>query len=456
MKINPKLKEFIEPISNFILDPDNARVHDAKGIDAIAASLEKFGQQIPLVVDQHGKVRAGNGRLEAARKLGWDKIAVIRIDSDDPSFQKAFAIADNRTGELATWDDEKLVAILKELNTAEFNLEASGFSEKDFDALVASLNFEAKASGSLAEKFGVPPFSILDARQGYWRDRKAAWLALGIESEVGRGANLLKMSDTMLQPDPKARAKVFGTEGNIAGTSTGTSIFDPVLCELIYRWFAPLKGQVIDPFAGGSVRGIVAGKLGMKYFGVDLRAEQIEANESQLKKISCKEKPMWKTGDSLHITKLAGKMKADLIFSCPPYFDLEQYSKQAGDLSNMAWAGFQKAYKAIVKASVDLLKPNSFACFVIGDIRDEKGFYRNFTGLTVDAFEEAGAKFYNEAILITSAGTLPLRAGRSFTAGRKLGKTHQNVLIFYKGDPKQIQKRLGETDFGNFNETPGE
>ena len=73
-----------------------------------------------------------------------------------------------------------------------------------------------------------------------------------------------------------------GTDPNSVASSSGTSIFDPVLCELAYRWFSPPQGIVLDPFAGGSVRGIVASHLGRKYTGIDLRSEQIIANRAQL------------------------------------------------------------------------------------------------------------------------------------------------------------------------------
>ena len=87
-----------------------------------------------------------------------------------------------------------------------------------------------------------------------------------------------------LQKTGDSRAKDFGTEGN-ASEQSGTSIFDPVLCELAYRWFCPPGGHVLDPFAGGSVRGIVAAKLGRKYVGIDLSARQIEANMEQAARI---------------------------------------------------------------------------------------------------------------------------------------------------------------------------
>ena len=75
------------------------------------------------------------------------------------------------------------------------------------------------------------------------------------------------------------------------------SIFDPVLCEIMYRWFCPSAGQILDPFAGGSVRGIIAGCLDYQYIGIDLRQEQIDANYEQIN-IAQNKKPLWICADS--------------------------------------------------------------------------------------------------------------------------------------------------------------
>jgi hypothetical protein len=232
----------------------------------------------------------------------------------------------------------------------------------------------------------------------------------------------------------------------LAASCSGTSIFDPVLCELVCRWFCPKGGAILDPFAGGSVRGIVAAKLGYRYTGVDLRPEQIAANEEQARVIIEGGPPRWIVGDSANIDALAPG-EYDLVFSCPPYGDLEVYSDDPADLSKLDWAAFVKSYRAIIAKSCAMLCDNRFACFVVGDFRDKRGFYRGFPGETIRAFQDTGLTLYNEAILVTAVGSLPLRVGKQFQSGRKLGKTHQNVLIFYKGDPKKIRE-FGDVDFG--------
>lgn len=230
--------------------------------------------------------------------------------------------------------------------------------------------------------------------------------------------------------------------------ASGTSIFDPVLCELAYRWFCPEGGTIIDPFAGGSVRGIVASHCGRRYVGVELRREQVEANFAQLD-IAKAPKPTWHCGDSLGIDQICKGVEADFLFSCPPYADLEVYSDDPLDLSTMPYDQFREAYFEIIAKSCSLLKDNRFACFVVGDVRDKRGHYYNFVGDTVEAFREAGLHFYNEAILVTAVGSLPIRVGKQFVASRKLGKTHQNVLVFLKGDGKKASEAVGEVDFGN-------
>ena len=224
--------------------------------------------------------------------------------------------------------------------------------------------------------------------------------------------------------------------------ASGTSIFDPVLCELVYRWFCPPGGTVLDPFAGGSVRGIVASKLGLAYTGVDLSERQLEANRAQGAAICPDNPPNWICGNSLEIETLA-PVAADLVFSCPPYADLEVYSEDERDISTMPYDKFREVYAEIITACVRLLKPDRFACFVVGDARDKDGFYYGFPWHTVQAFQDAGARLYNEAVLITAVGSLPVRITKQFNSGRKLGKTHQNVLIFCKGNSKRAAEVCG-------------
>lgn len=338
----------------------------------------------------------------------------------------------------------------------------------------------AQTKLTLADKFLVPPFTVLEARAGYWQARKRDWANLGIRAELGREATLLYASEEMTHPslnhyrekEAAAAAEALGldsgagrgdrllsgatpregyggdydtSKGENAWGGAGTSLFDPVLCELAYRWFCPEGGQVLDPFAGGSVRGIVAAHLGRQYLGVDLRPEQVEANREQGRSIGSKfewpHAPRWEAGDSREALAVGFGLHlmydfADLLFTCPPYYDLEQYSDDPRDLSNAgSYEAFRELHGEIIQKACALLKRDRFAVWVIGEVRSKKtGAYLGLVPDTIRAFEHAGLSYYNEGILVTSVGSLPIRTSRLFGPGRKLGKTHQNVLVFVKGD----------------------
>jgi hypothetical protein len=231
--------------------------------------------------------------------------------------------------------------------------------------------------------------------------------------------------------------------------TSGTSIFDPVLCELLYRWFSPPSGIVYDPFAGGSVRGIVAARLGRRYVGIDLSGPQVSANWEQWDAISGEEQPTWHEGNSECAEKvLPADFKADFILSCPPYADLEVYSEHPDDISNMPYQEFIRHYRAIIQKSVTYLADDSFAAWVVGEARDNAGHYYGLVPDTIKAFQDAGLSLYNEAILVTMVASLPVRVSSQFDKGRKLGKTHQNVLVFLKGDAKRAVAKIGSCERG--------
>lgn len=276
----------------------------------------------------------------------------------------------------------------------------------------------------LRDKFMEPPFSVLDTKGGGWQTRKRQWKRLGIESHIGRDNEDTGMQKSITDEEWEAK---YGRK-----VQPFVSIFDPALCELIYKWYCPENGTILDPFSGGSVRGIVANYLGYNYTGIDIRQEQIDSNREQaLKLLPVDKQPQYYVGDSnVVLTELMPMY--DLVFSCPPYADLEVYSEMKEDLSTMEYNEFIKVYAEIIKKAVAKLKSGGYACFVVGDIRDKKGFYRDFISHTKQAFINAGAGLYNEAILLQPLGTAMLRAGKIFEAGGKLTKVHENVLIFKK------------------------
>ncbi len=271
---------------------------------------------------------------------------------------------------------------------------------------------------NLIDDYVVPPFSVLDTRSGYWRARRRLWLGLGIQSEMGRGSKLTY------------NLAINATADNQWAPDGSTSVFDPVLCEIVYRWFGREGGgTVLDPFAGGSVRAIVGATLGHTYTGVDLRAEQVAANLEQWAPLKgAGPDPTWTVGDSELILPTI-RDPYDLVFTCPPYYDLEVYSDLPGDLSNApSYEAFLEAYSGIIFESVRLSR--GFVAWVVGDIRDPRGNYRGLVSDTIRAFRAAGGALYNEAILLNALGTAAVRADGQFKNARKLVRVHQHLLVF--------------------------
>lgn len=590
-------------------------------VEEVARSIVRFGFGAPVLARAaNGEVIAGHTRLKAvallrewwasepeeqraewsadARRIATEEspcVPVRRLDLSEKEAH-ALALADNRID--GAWDDPKLSEVLRELATEDFDLSGLGFDSAELDSLLSvSLDGIPGAPGlpgapgappgapgepvpagepvarpTLADRFGVPPFSVLNASAGYWQTRKRAWIAIGIASELGRGLvegsgnhredygayspnygagklvdgrpdgltlgqslhpydggdakraaraanatpggsrlpaatlgkdgktqrgdgrgrvadartfgqDLMKkehvvgskrpantipggsampldrakgrhtaapggdelaaagsggMADILankrtLQRDAYASTLLTGApdlpewaNNGTAQMAPGTSIFDPVLCELVYRWFAPKNALVFDPFTGGSVRGVVASICGHRYIGLDIRPEQLAANEAQATKLALNPRPRWELADSTKAAHVANEEPVDLVFSCPPYGDLERYSDDPADLSTMTHQEFLVGYRQAIADAVARLKPDRFGVFVVGDFRDKRGFYRNFVADTIHAFEDAGALLYNEAILVTAVGSLPIRAGKQFASGRKLGKALRN------------------------------
>jgi hypothetical protein len=327
-------------------NPRNPNKHPKSQIKLLAKVIQAQGWRAPITVStRSGFIVRGHGRLEAALEFG---AALVPVDCQEYATEAeewADLIADNRLAELAELaetDEGQLALLLAELEraSADIDVELSGYSTEHITEIIGKQTDNAEdafmaAALTLRQKYLVPPFSVLDARAGAWIERKRAWRGLGIKSELGRGedGDAAKTGLTFgigSQPKEAYKAK------NAYETKTGnkvtwrefaellpqemalmeTSIFDPVLCEVAYRWFYPQGGGIIDPFAGGSARGMVAALTGRNYTGVDLSRRQIEANAKNWGEISLApsiggdpenttvEPPRWIGGDSMEIKSL--------------------------------------------------------------------------------------------------------------------------------------------------------
>lgn len=440
----------------------NAKLHPREQIEQIKKSIEEYGFDDPIALDENGVIIEGHGRLIAAKELGLKTVPVIYLRHLTEEQKKAYRIAHNKINMNSGFDMAMLQAEINEImETSDVSIEALGFDEAELDEILSSAedvysidniaesykeedisNSESNNNygealdeerESLQERFIVPPFSILDTRQGYWQDRKRTWKKI-IKSDEGRDDALLGQG-----------LKDLAIKQSGSKTLTGTSIFDPVLCETLINWYCPKGGKVLDPFAGGSVRGLISVLLGNEYTGIDLSEKQIKANIENYKAIADRQDlygnvlraPKWINDDSRNIDSLVDE-KHDFLLTCPPYADLEVYSDDPRDISNMPYDKFIEAYNDIILKATAKLKDNAFAAIVVGDVRDKKGYYQGFVPDTIEAFKSAGMKHYNECILIEQIATAALRAGKQFDAWRKVVKTHQNVLVFVKGNEKEI------------------
>ena len=300
------------------------------------------------------------------------------------------------------------------------------------DKIHAQLDFHQRnLKETTRQEWIEPPFSVLDTKGKAWQGRREIWYRLGIQSELGRGEKYSGYSNFGDWIAEKGWTK----EGSFVGQDTKlkTSIFDPVLCELMYRWFCPEFGSVLDPFAGGSVRGIVSAACSRPYLGIDLNEEQISSNREQAQIIFEKEEPKWIQGDSEKVLDTVDQ-KFDFLFSCPPYFDLEVYTDHEDDLSAMDDQNFVNKYHSIIKKSVDKLNDNRFAVFVVGEVRNKNGFYKKLIQHTIEGFEKSSCNFYNDMILLRPVANAAMRIPTQFPNYRKVVRIHQNVLVFYKGN----------------------
>lgn len=443
--------------------PANPRKVNKAKLDTLKESITTHPEMLKyrgLMVYPHQDkyiVIGGNMRLKALRTLKYKTAPCIILPQETTTAQlQDYTLLDN--AQMGEWD----------LDTILSDWDADLFAHWGID-LPEIPNTENKrdeeiqiAKGTLAEDFIIAPTSILNTREGEWQRRKNAWKALTLSSHDGREDNLT-YSETAQPPafyqtknelkkelnrTPTTEEIKTRMEENGLQIQPGTSIFDPVLCEVLYTWFNTPHGKILDPFAGGAVRGIVAATLNMPYIGNDLRTEQIESNKAILEnfEIPIETPPIWTQGDSKDIISIVNetalKPPFDMIFSCPPYADLEVYSDDPRDISNMDYPQFINTYREIIHQSCSLLKDNRFAVFVVSEVRAKNGIYQGFVQDTIKAFQDAGLNYYNELILINNLASGAIRA-RGSMKNRKPVRTHQNIIVMHKPNertPKETKK----------------
>lgn len=416
----------------------NAKKHPQEQIEQIINSIKAFGMNDPIGVwGEDNVIVEGHGRYLALREMGESgEVPVIHLDNLTDEQRKAYALAHNQLTMNTGFDDDILSLEMEELDNF-FDMSDFGFFNDDNEEEQdTSDHFELGKGndGALAKRFIIPPFSVLDTKTGEWRARNAEWLKIT--------GDLSETRDT---------EGVGGAIGHLQDIASGqgkngfTSNFDPVLAEIMYHWFCPVGGRVIDPFGGEQTKGIVACVMGLSYSGVEIRPEQVELNARLTDKYP---NVRYFCGDSNNIGEILSGQRFDFCFTSPPYYDLECYSEE--DMSALGtYEEFLVQYKNIFRQCYELLDDNSFCAVKVGEIRDKKtGANRCFVPDTVKILTEIGFIYYNDIIMLNPTGLAAIQANRNMRT-RKVVKCHQNIPVFYKGNLKKIQEKLPPIEYND-------
>lgn len=459
--------------------------------------LPKMLDLRPIVVDNTMTALGGNMRLRALTTIAdMTEAEVADILNGCRDFQKKTEAEQQLLLDYwARWKDRPTAPVLKasELSDEEqreFIIKDNvGYGEWDMDALANEWDAEdlngwgldlwedktgdgsgSEAShqnsapeSSLFDRFVVPPFSILDTRKGYWQDRKKKWY--DIIGDMGESRNdTLVTSLEIKYKDLYQRTREHRKECGLSFkeyidkyvsqedlekeqakiVAQGVSILDPVMAEIVCRWFGQENGTAFDCFAGDSVFGFVAAHLGNDFTGIELRDKQAALNNERVEGM----KARYICDDGQNVAQHIEPESQDLLFSCPPYFDLEKYSDLPNDASNQgSYEDFIKILENAFTGAVSCLKQNRFAAICVGDVREKNtGFYYDFCGDIKRIFKQNGMRLYNEIILVEQTASTALRASR-YMDSRKVAKTHQHLLVFFKGDPKKIKKEFPKIEY---------
>ena len=461
--------------------------------------LPKMLELRPIVVDNTFVALGGNMRYRALTAISdMDEEELKSRLSEARDFQKKTAAEqDNLIEYWLRWKDKPTAQIIKATDLSEdeqreFIIKDNvGYGEWDMDALANEWDAEElddwgidvwqnkewgngessgatnskPANASLNDRFIVPPFSILDTRKGYWQERKKKWRELIGDNGESRNDTLIT-SPEIKYKDLYQRTRQHREELGISFKeyldkyvpddvkereaskvlSAGVSLLDPVMAEIVCRWFGQDKCKTFDCFAGDSVFGYVSAHLGNEFIGIELRPEQAQLNNERVEGMTAR----YINDDGQNVAQHIAPESQDLLFSCPPYFDLEKYSDLENDASNQdSYEDFIKILENAFKAAVGCLKDNRFAVIVVGDVRDKStGFYYDFCGDIKRIFKEAGMPLYNEIILVETGASTALRAGR-YMESRKVAKMHQNILVFYKGKTKEIKNNFKKIEYAS-------
>lgn len=491
------------PLSQLSENVSNPRTITDTKLERLVESILVFPRMLslrPIVVDENNVILGGNMRFRALSRISSMKFPSLKktlsgsatftkktefereqlldywrawlrspvapvstaasLSSDE---RREFIIKDN-VG-FGEWDTDALSDDWSDIDFDEWGLDGLWPSEEEELGTSERVKDGGAENGSLNDRFIVPPFSILDTRKGCWQERKKVWGEL--IGDMGESRNDLLLNDVCLKYKDLYQSSRFEREklgvsfkeyldkyvseeekemAAQKALSVGVSLLDPVMAEIVCRWFGFEKCKSFDCFAGDSVFGYVSSYLGNEFIGIELRPEQARLNNDRTEGMPAR----YICDDGQNVAQHIEAESQDLLFSCPPYFDLEKYSDLDNDASNQkSYDDFIAILRNAFTSAIGCLKNNRFAVVVVGDVRDKRtGMYYDFPGDIKRIFLDGGMRLYNEIILIGVTGSVALRASVSMKT-RKVAKMHQNILVFYKGDPKQIKNNYKAIEYAS-------
>lgn len=278
--------------------PNNPRLND-NAVDKVANSIKEFGFQQPIVVDKDGVVIVGHTRLKAAKKLGLKEVPVVYATNLSEEKANAYRLADNKTGKFAEWDDIKLE---DELNLIT-DIDMTDFGFEDLEEIEKQTDNKAIEPQPLSDRFLIPPFSIINLTKEEVMERKRKWYSMIIDDGTSRGGAVSYINRGFNESD----------NYNIK-MNEGTSLMNPVVCEIINRWFLPTGKEfnTFDCFSGDTAFGFVSSYLGNKFTGIELRQQQVDFNQSRIDAFNLNAKYI--CDDGQNVAKHLGKESQDLLF----------------------------------------------------------------------------------------------------------------------------------------------
>jgi len=418
------------PISSVIPYARNPRDNEA-AVDSVARSISDFGWQQPIVVDSGGVVIAGHTRLKAAHKLGMDSVPVFVASGLTSTQVKALRIVDNKVAEAALWKDGALAEELDLLRQAGLDLSMTGFEAQELAGLLADLDGgggggeggdpDPGPAPGLDSPFEAPASSVLDGRRGWWQARTREWKSwAGISVAETREGTLGSGLD------------------QFAGLAeiNNVSMFNWTLAETLIRHFSAEGDLVFNPFAGEQVLGLVAGRYGRRYLSTEIREEQVSVNNRDFERLGVSMYASTSLGDATDPSSWPeGASGLDLVISCPPYFDLEEYGGGEKDLSMSGdYAEFIRLYRLSVIAAAERMKPGAFIIYVVGNVRGAGGVVYDLASDTQACMVEAGLTLCTPYVYLQPLTSAPKRQ-RSFVLTRKMVRCHEVACIAYKPAP---------------------